>query len=206
MQSELLNLFAVPLYRGSLNRQLTDKELACIREQVSDSNVAISNYASRNKRVLESPALADLKQSLQGHVDEYFKKVFDTSNDVQLRITQSWVSMTRQGEAHHEHTHPNSVASGVFYINVGKQDGINFYRNEDNIWHELVRNKENYYNAYRYFIKTEIGDVLIFPSNIRHGVSKLQENVERLSLAFNTFFSGELGREDFSNQLRIRLE
>ena len=98
------------------------------------------------------------------------------------------------------------MASGVLYINVGEADGINFYRNEDNIWHELLRKEENYYNAYRYFVKTQIGDILIFPSNIRHGVGRLQEDIERVSLAFNSFFEGELGRDEFSNHLSIKLK
>lgn len=46
----------------------------------------------------------------------------------------------------------------------------------------------------------------IFPSNIRHGVATVEHEVERLSLAFNTFFSGELGREEFSNYLSIELK
>lgn len=205
MNSEMLNLFAVPLYRGKLGRDLSEDEARVIREQIRDGTAAIANYASRNKRVLDLEALAGLRALLQEHVDAYFQQVFNSSNRVQLLITQSWISHTRKDESHHEHVHPNSVASGVFYINVGENDGINFYRNEDNIWHELLRQEDNYYNAHRYFIKTDIGDILIFPSNIRHGVARLQQDVERLSLAFNTFFSGELGREEYSNSLHIEL-
>jgi len=206
MNSELMNLFAVPLYRGKLGRSLHDHESLCIREQSRDPNAAISNYASRSKRVLDEEPLKELKRFLQSSVDDYFQKTFATSNDVRLKITQSWLSRTHKGEAHHEHVHPNSVASGVFYINVSEHDGINFYRNEDNIWHELLHQKDNYYNAHRYFVETKPGDILIFPSNIRHGVATVEHDAERLSLAFNTFFSGELGREEFSNFLRIELK
>lgn len=205
-EAEMMNLFAVPLYRGNLGRQLDDGEVHYLREQIQDANVAIANYASKNKRVLEAKALAGLREVLQTHIDGYFQRVFNTSNRVRLEITQSWVAHTRKGESHHQHVHPNSVASGVFYINVAEQDGINFYRNEDNIWHELLRQQDTYYNAHRYFIPVQAGDILIFPSNIRHGVATIEHEVERLSLAFNTFFSGELGREEFSNYLKIELK
>lgn len=206
VQSEMLNLFATPLYRDSLGRAFSDAELQCFRNQLQQAHTAIANQASSNKRVLELPALQGLRNELQQHLSNYFQQVFNTSNDVQLKITQSWLSLTRKEESHHEHTHPNSVASGVLYINVGETDGINFYRNEDNIWHELLRKEENYYNAYRYFVQTQAGDVLIFPSNIRHGVGRQQQEIERVSLAFNSFFEGELGKDEFSNHLRIELK
>ncbi len=204
MSAELMNLFATPLYKGSLGREYSREELACFQQELRESSPAIANLASDNKRVLDLPVLAPLKAALQAHLDDYFRQVFNSSNAVELVITQSWLSLTRKDESHHEHTHPNSVASGVLYINVGEQDGINFYRQEDNIWHELLRQRENYYNAYRYFVPASIGDVLIFPSNVRHGVSRMQHDIERVSLAFNSFFSGELGREEFSNHLRLQ--
>lgn len=205
MDHQMMNMFAVPLYRASLGRAFSNEEMQFFKTELSDPVAAVSNYASRNKKVLHAAPMQSIRAVLQAHLDQFFKVTFNTANNVSLQITQSWLTRSQQGDAHHTHTHPNSVVSGVLYINLAPKDGINFYRNEDNLWYELIRQEDSYYNALRYFVQTGIGDIILFPSNVRHGVNAVTENIDRVSLSFNTFFSGELGREEFSNQLNIRL-
>ncbi|WP_169819367.1 putative 2OG-Fe(II) oxygenase [Pseudohongiella acticola] len=205
MEHQMMNMFAVPLYRGALGRDFTAEEMQFFKAELSEPVQAISNYASANKKVLDAAAMKSIRAALQAHLEQYFKITFNTSNNVSLQITQSWLTRSQKGDAHHTHTHPNSVVSGVLYINLAPTDGINFYRNDDNVWYELLRQQDTYYNASRYFVQTGMGDIILFPSNVRHGVSEVTEQVDRVSLSFNTFFSGEIGREEFSNQLNIRL-
>lgn len=203
MKPEMMNLFAVPVSRSSLGRSFTESETQFIKNELLDPNFSISNYSSKNKAVLDADEMKDLRGLIQTNLDAYFNAVFNTSNDVKLQITQSWLTRTRRGESHHSHIHPNSVISGVIYINVAENDGISFYRNEDTIWYDLIRKEENYYNASRYFVQTRVGEIILFPSNIHHGVREVVDDIERVSLAFNTFFSGQLGRDDYSNSLKI---
>ncbi len=203
MQSEMMNLFAVPVVRSAINRSFTSDEMSFFQEELRDPINAITNFSSRNKNVLNAPEMASLRAFIHSCLDNYLATVFSPANNVKLKVTQSWLTLSRKGDSHHSHVHPNSVVSGVLYINLAKDDGINFYRNQDSIWYELLRGQETYHNAYRYFIGTKIGDVLLFPSNQSHGVREVVEDIERMSLSFNTFFDGELGREEFANSLKI---
>lgn len=205
MQHDLMNMFATPLYRANLGRSFTEGELNFFRLALGDCVESISNFSTRDKNVLNNPALKELHNILQQHLNEYFKTIYNTSNNVSLKITQSWLTLSRQGESHHAHTHPNSVASGVLYINLAQNDGISFHRNEDTLWHELLPAEENYFNAKRYFISAAVGDILLFPSHVRHGVREVTEKVERVSLSFNSFFEGELGKPEFANSIKISL-
>ncbi len=206
MQHQMANMFAVPVYRSSLNRAFTAAEMKFFQQELRNAVIAISNYSSKNKNVLKASQMKSIKAVIQQHLDNYFKIVFNTTNKVALKITQSWLTQTSKGQSHHTHTHPNSVVSGVLYINLGPQDGISFFRNEEAQWYELLNTEDNYYNASRYFVQTAIGEIILFPSHIKHGVHTVAENIERVSLSFNTFFSGEIGREEFSNALNIKLE
>lgn len=206
MQHDMMNMFAVPVYRTKLSRPFSQQEMQFFKQSLQDAVPAIHNRSSVNKRVLAAPALADIQQFIEANLRQYLQTVFNTANDVRLQVTQSWLTLSGKGQSHHVHTHPNSVVSGVLYINLAPVDGINFYRNEDNIWYELVKQQDNYYNAYQYFVQTSVGDLLLFPSNVRHGVREVTEDVERVSLSFNTFFSGQLGRDDFSNGLSIEVK
>ncbi|MBU2099299.1 MAG: 2OG-Fe(II) oxygenase family protein [Gammaproteobacteria bacterium] len=203
MQHDMMNMFAVPVYRAALGRPFSQQELEFFRQSLMSAVPAIHNQSSVNKRILASPEMQPVRQFIEANLQQYLQTVFNTSNDVRLQITQSWLTLSGKGQSHHVHTHPNSVVSGVLYINLAPVDGINFYRNEDNIWYELVKQQDNYYNAYQYFVQTSVGDLLLFPSNVRHGVREVTEDVQRVSLSFNTFFSGQLGRDDFSNGLNI---
>ncbi|HBX99336.1 MAG TPA: hypothetical protein DEG93_03145 [Gammaproteobacteria bacterium] len=203
MKPEMINLFAVPVAKSPIGRNYTDSELKYIESQLERPSKAIDNYASPNKNVLAHDELKDLQTIIQQHLDNYFKAVYNTSNNVALQITQSWLTLSRKGESHHSHTHPNSVVSGVLYVNVAGNDGINFYRNEENLWFELEPSETNYYNSYKIHVATKIGDLVLFPSSVKHGVNKVTEDIRRVSLSFNTFFSGEMGNPEFSNALRI---
>ena len=206
MTQQIINLFAAPIYKSTIGRNFTDQELEFFRKELQEPVQAISNFSSQNKNILDAKEMKGLRTTIEASINDYFEKVFNTSNKVSLEITQSRLSVTRKNEAHHPHTHPNSIASGVVYINLAKTDGINFFRNDDLLWYDLTPKEQNYYNAYQYFVETKIGDVVIFPSNIKHGVKQVSEDVERVSLAFNTFFSGELGRDEFSNALSIKVQ
>lgn len=203
MKPEMINLFAVPVAKSSIGRSYTGSELKYMESQLQPPAKAINNYASSNKNVLDHDELKDMRTIIQGHLDNYFKTVYNTSNNVSLQITQSWLTLSHKGESHHSHTHPNSVVSGVVYINVGRDDGINFYRNEENLWFELEPSETNYYNSYKIHVATKVGDLILFPSNVKHGVREVTEDIKRISLSFNTFFSGEMGNPEFSNALRI---
>ncbi|MBT8147277.1 MAG: 2OG-Fe(II) oxygenase family protein [Gammaproteobacteria bacterium] len=206
MAQEMMNLFAIPVFKSSIGREFNEAELQFFRDELKDAVPALNNYSSRNKNVLASEAMMHIKSIIQDNLDHYFKSVYNTSNKVQLKITQSWLSATQKGQSHHTHSHPNSVVSGVLYINLAPQDGINFYRNEDLLWYELIPQEQNYYNAHRYFIETKVGDLVLFPSSVKHGVKEVTEDIDRISLAFNTFFEGELGKESFSNSLTVKIE
>ena len=203
MKPEMINLFAVPVAKSSIGRGYTGSELKYMESQLQPPAKAINNYASPNKNVLDHDELRDIRTIIQGHLDNYFKIVYDTSNTVSLQITQSWLTLSHKGESHHSHTHPNSVVSGVVYINVGRDDGINLYRIEENLRFELEPNEINYYNSYKIHVATKAGDLILFPSNVKHGVREVTEDIKRISLSFNTFFSGEMGNPEFSNALRI---
>ena len=48
------------------------------------------------------------------------------------------------------------------------------------------------------------GELILFPSNLRHSVPINQGDEERISLSFNTFSIDELGSKDSLTHLDIR--
>jgi uncharacterized protein (TIGR02466 family) len=117
-----------------------------------------------------------------------------------IRITQSWLNISRVGEYHHPHKHPNSVISGVFYISAKKSvDSIKFMRPEDISNFYYPPDKATPYNSREWKVSVDTYDLVLFKSTLNHMVSPLEngrpgpENENRISLSFNTYYVGEMG-------------
>ncbi|MGB4248690.1 MAG: hypothetical protein WBJ75_13310, partial [Pseudohongiellaceae bacterium] len=96
---QMMNMFAVPLYRASLQRGFTEEEIRFIQSELRDPVLAISNHSSKNKNVLGAEQMRDIRKVLQDNLDNFFRIVFNTSNNVQLKITQSWLTRTIKGQS-----------------------------------------------------------------------------------------------------------
>ena len=91
MQTEMMNLFAVPVVRSSIARGFTADEMNYFQAQLHNPVNAISNLSSRNKNVLEAPIMASLNAIIQQSLSHYLATVFSPSNKVSLKVTQSWL-------------------------------------------------------------------------------------------------------------------
>ena len=186
-------LFPEPVYFTALERQLTKRELKEINTQKTKTLKNVGNTASNNTYVLENKALKNLKEDLYKMVLDYFDKVVCTDNSITPYITQSWLNYTKANQFHHTHPHPNSYISGVFYINADKKvDKIKFYKDNNSLF-KLKTTKFNIFNSDSWWYSIKTGDVILFPSFLRHGVNKKEGKNIRISLSFNVFLKGTIG-------------
>jgi len=198
------NLFPKPVAQYELNRNLTEKEILFVNNQETISN--LGNSISKDKLVLESKELIEIKKFIEESVDDYFKTVYNPKHNVKLKITQSWINCTKLNQYHHQHYHRNSIVSGVFYLKSDDQtDRINFYKNTYEQINFLPK-EWNVWNSDRWWISVKTGLLIIFPSYLMHSVSAVENNNAnhvRTSLAFNTFAIGNIGDELYSDALHI---
>ena len=111
-------------------------------------------------------------------------------------ITQSWLNRNGKGESHHEHKHPNSMISGVWYPQIHeKLPPIRFKTSEQRDVSFSIE-RYNHYNSQSFLLPIKVGELILFPSNILHSVPINQSDEERISLSFNTWCKGNLGKEE----------
>ena len=150
------------------------------------------------------------------HKKSEYKKLFDWFREClqvvkennryscdSLEISQSWANRYGIGGSIHPHVHPNSVVSGIFYLNdteagtvfgkinpwsVGNADD---HTTSSSLWLSTI----NYGNDYvRQRVTPEVGCLYLFPSNLKHGTD-INEHDERFTISFNSFPSGKIGDE-----------
>jgi len=114
----------------------------------------------------------------------------------ELVITQAWSNICEKGKKHHEHVHPNSIVSGVFYFQINENLPPIEFRNPNTHSFNLNIQKQNNFNSATFLLPLNSGELILFPSNLTHSVPENKADLPRISLAFNTFAKNSLGSID----------
>jgi len=202
MKEAVINgIFPTPIYISELNRKLTKKELSFINKTKLDVYKNEGNITSNNTYILNDKTFKNLKKELNLRVYDYFDKVISPGNNIIPYITQSWLNYTETNQYHHKHQHPNSLVSGVFYINCNKEfDKIKFFNENYKTIRPEVK-EWNIWNSESWWFSVKTGDIILFPSSLTHMVENKQGDNIRISLAFNVFIKGTIGKKKLLTEL-----
>ena len=200
-KDELISVFptAVQIYKyeNSIDKELNYIENLPYKEQVGNAN-----FKSKDSYLTKHEQLKDINSFFKECIDDYCNVI--SNSDQRLVITQLWANKNPPGAKHHEHIHPNSIISGVFYLRQDKSlPPIQFSKSNQHSL-KLDPKKYNTYNAETFLLPCTAGELIIFPSDLRHSVPINVGKEERISLSFNTFSIDVLGNEDSLTHLDIR--
>ena len=198
MEATINGIFPTPIYISKLNKELTSLELKFVDKNKKDFYKNDGNITSNNNYILNEKPFANIKKELDLRVQDYFDKVISPANNITPYITQSWLNYTEKNQYHHKHAHPNSLVSGVFYINCHEEhDKIKFF----NYTYKTIRTEVkdwNMWNSESWWFSVKTRDVILFPSSLTHMVETKQGDNTRISLAFNVFIKGIIGNNKSS--------
>jgi uncharacterized protein (TIGR02466 family) len=203
VEANINGIFPTPIYISKLDRELTPLELKFVDKNKKDFYKNDGNITSNNNYILNEKPFANIKKEIDLRVQDYFDKVISPSNNVTPYITQSWLNYTETNQYHHKHAHPNSLVSGVFYINCHKEhDKIKFF-NDKYLPIKLEIKDWNMWNSESWWFPVKTGDIVMFPSSLTHMVETKQGDNTRISLAFNVFIKGTVGNNKNLTELII---
>ena len=192
-------LFPTPV--GKENLGLVDQiELETLLEYKKDTVRNIGNSHSRETYLLNNPNLKNLKFKLQDKLREYFFKIHQSYTAMPY-ITQSWINFNEKGQYHHPHRHANSIISGVYYIKTVNNDKIHFYKEPLPVFE--FSDTITDYNSLSWWFSVEDGDLLLFPSTLKHEVTQNLSDTTRISISFNCFVNGTIGKDVNLTELKI---
>ena len=202
--TNVLNLFPIPVLVYTLDRNLTGDEIGVIERTREDIIPNTGNRSSKNSYVLDDGGMEGFRAELTSILNNAFQSIEKPGSICSLYITQSWVNYTKDTEFHHLHTHANSLYSAVVYLKTAPGDCIEFFRmKKTDIVGQLELSAKDYneYNCLSWKLPVQPGTVVIFPSSLSHGVPPVNHQEERISLSFNSFIRGDLGRDENNSRL-----
>lgn len=189
----LESVFPIPIMIDNFYRPLNEAEMNFAYTAQLRKNV--SNQSTVETYVLQKPIFKELNSWIETKAKEFFYNIYKPSGQVELYITQSWINHSQIGEEHHVHSHPNSIVSGVFYLDADpKLDKITFVRTITKDI-DIIPVEYNIFNSNSWFYNVGVGQLVIFPSNLKHTVEKVEPSPirkTRISLSFNTFVKGKI--------------
>jgi uncharacterized protein (TIGR02466 family) len=212
----ILALFPIPVVKipfdNSFDYTQQVEILKTLEMRRTDGGSSQSHGASIDNYCLDLDPLKELRGYVESKISAYMKDVLSFNYPGQL--TQSWVNRNDHGEPTHLHGHPNSIVSGVFYMDIPNTNGaLRFHKNQFNgtsrTWlMEPSINKENAATNFYAFdwidISVSTGDIILFPSYLPHSVPAHNDITPRWSLAFNSVPIVGLGDADSLNELKLR--
>jgi uncharacterized protein (TIGR02466 family) len=203
MEAQINGIFPTPIYISKIDRDITNKELSFIDKTKLDTYNNEGNKTSNDNYILNNKTFKDLKEELYLKVQDYFEKVISPSNTITPYITQSWLNYTETNQYHHKHQHPNSLVSGVFYINCNEEhDKIKFFNDKYQTIKPEVKDW-NIWNSQSWWFSVNTGNVILFPSSLTHMVETKEGDNTRISLAFNVFIKGTVGNNISLTELTL---
>ena len=204
----LNGIFPIPVYFAKRDSNLDsteeEKEIGNIVKEGMYKNAG--NSTSNNSYIFNGK-LKNIKQFCEQQIKIYVEQVISPKEKLDFYITQSWLNITKPGEYHHEHSHSNSIISGVFYISTEEDDNITFHDPSDKLKKVIAFEPKEYniWNSPVWSFSVNTNDLILFPSWLDHMVDpNPKATTDRISISFNTFVRGTLGLRKDLNELILK--
>ena len=200
-KDELLQLFPTPALITKYENTF-EEEFKFIQNLRYIEQKENGNFKSDDTYLLKHKELSKIKEFIFESLNKFTKNISHTKQ--RLVVTQCWTNRNPPGSKHHEHVHPNSILSGVFYFRQSKTlPPIQFSKAVQDSF-KLNAEKYNILNSETFLLPMVDGELVLFPSSLRHSVPFNKGNDTRYSMSFNTFCIDELGSRDSLTHLNIR--
>ena len=188
-----MNLFPVPVYFENCNFDYTE-EFEFLKKQPNRVNDSI-RQTSADTFLLRKQELKRLKDWIEITLDTFVKNVYKSQTE--LYITQSWLNTIGFGGGLSAHHHPNSIISGVWYPEITMEQTPSIYFCNFQKPSNILLNVDDttLYNSDTMYAPIQSGNLILFPSNLFHGVKPNTIDKNRYSLSFNTWTHNDLGNE-----------
>ena len=184
------NIFEVPIYQTNYKDGIKSIEEYCLLCKTKDKGRLRSNRKGWQSN--------DLVAGKNQDIDKLVKLIETESNKFakavgieQVKVANIWININGENCSNREHKHPYSVFSGTYYVNCNEESGAIYFINPsmngiEYDWKDCTTNL-NSATSPEIHIKPKVGDLLIFPSWLSHGVEiNNSKNFNRISISFNT--------------------
>lgn len=185
------SLFTVPIWDDKYEgyELIKDELVANLKKYVaSQPTLTRSNVSGKHSNTFahEQPEFKDLFGYITVKVNQAAESIGMRGA---LKVMESWININdTPGCFNLQHIH-GGVISGTFYVQVPNGSGQLYLTNPApiNLWEGFNMTPDrNHFFSETIEVQPVEGTIIMWPSYLPHTVGPNQDNVERISIAFNT--------------------
>jgi uncharacterized protein (TIGR02466 family) len=173
-----------PQHLNSILLQEVKTEQEGDREGQTISNI-LGWHSSNNLHKRDT--FQDFNQIILANTQEIASFMGWDLRQFSLYITTCWAVVNGKMASNSVHNHPNSILSGVYYLQAPENSGSIYFSDPRPASRMLVPPvaEFNIWNFPKVSYKPYVGTMLMFPSWLMHGVEMNMSDEVRISLSFN---------------------
>ena len=203
----IIPFHALPISREETNFKLNEDEFKFIMDKDKyreSTSIKGGVKLSKDTDILRHESMSRVKKFIVDKVMEFKNNILQVEDD--FSMSQSWTTINNKGDSHHEHNHPNTILSCVYYaqadsgdfqIKMSKsrlQEGFNF---------SYKIKQQNQFNSAIYNCQVKTGVIVIFPGHLNHLSLPSMSDEPRIMIGSNFFIEGLIGEEEKYEQIYI---
>jgi hypothetical protein len=147
---------------GKINNEQLIKNLIEIVKKNKDENLSYKIHGVGHftgwKTLVQNNEFMSFLENIQKNI-----KIIHQDN---FAIDEAWGNICKKGEEITEHDHSGTFGfCGILYLTEGGPG--------------------TYFKEYDLLIKEEVGKYILFSPSLKHSVKKIENNIERITIAFN---------------------
>ena len=189
----------VPLFSSPLIYCMIDDDTDVLQDSTHEfEETGYGNGSSQtiNRRVLKD--YPEIEKILLNTWKEIAKGFFTYTDE--FAISTSWFTRVKHGQSCQWHLHKNSFWSGVYYFEDYEQYLSAQLEFETPLItapdYHIIPKEHNSYSAKTWSIPPKKGKLVLFPSYMKHRITRHDSMYPRTSLAFNIIPIGNYGDSD----------
>lgn len=189
-------LFPIPCYLNKIS--FNEKELGYVKDREFYRVDANNGYISSTYQILDEPEMKRIRNDIMSHVNKFIYDDLKYDSSTSMRLLQSWIMKHEKGDFSGSHFHSNSIISGVYYLDVVPEHGAFYIHRDESRPYVfpagmMVDRKEmNILNCDAWSFVPTPGELILFPSHMKHYTDKSDTDKERYCIAFNVYIEGDL--------------
>ena len=169
-----------------INFKECDKIFKLLKTKKLDNHPSLIKGKSSHHFSINTNILSEISIDLTTPLQEYSNQ---SRMKITNKITYSWFNIQDKESVLKEHVHPGSILSGSLFINTGKKASKLYFHNPNPfVSYTPIEEPLSDYTHDWYCFNPKKGDLIIFPSWLKHG-SNQNKNFynNRTVISFNAF-------------------
>ena len=160
------DIFKISIHNQDLNYLKKEQLILTIKKIKNNKGRYLSNFTGYQSYDLKIKEFKDLIKCVELEANKYSKELGISKK---LTVCNFWLNINKYKDSNVVHNHPDSILSGVYYVNVPEKSGRIVFRNPTisylgSFWPDKIMSIFNNNNSSLWKIDPKDDLLLIFPS------------------------------------------